>query len=342
MSVTVKLHDGRRSPLVVQALKRMSLDEWLVEKRDWVREMTWDTGAVFFRGFDMRNAEDTNRVADALGWPTMPYIGGATPRTALGGKVQTSTEMSSLLPIPMHNEMSYAAHWPEALLLHCIQPSRRDGLTPLACMADVYDELPADLRNRWEQKRLRMIRVAPRHPRFPFPKSWPQMFLTDDKAVVEALSAGERVEWGKDDLLTLSRDQDPSMIHGATGRRVWFNQAIGFHPTLSRELLHLGYYGRALALGYYETLMRLFPRVFRYPYRVCFADGSDIPRQDILTIRKTVWKHSVSVPWQAGDVVIVDNTRMGHARNPFSGPRKVVVVLFDQMSNAGVAGKRAA
>ena len=33
--------------------------------------------------------------------------------------------------------------------------------------------------------------------------------------------------------------------------------------------------------------------------------------------------------WQAGDLMLVDNVRTAHAREPFEGPRKVLVAMAD-------------
>ena len=39
--------------------------------------------------------------------------------------------------------------------------------------------------------------------------------------------------------------------------------------------------------------------------------------------------HTVREPWQAGDLMLVDNIRTAHSREPFEGPREVVVALAD-------------
>jgi alpha-ketoglutarate-dependent taurine dioxygenase len=33
--------------------------------------------------------------------------------------------------------------------------------------------------------------------------------------------------------------------------------------------------------------------------------------------------------WQAGDLMVVDNVRTAHGREPFEGPREVVVAMAD-------------
>ena len=42
-------------------------------------------------------------------------------------------------------------------------------------------------------------------------------------------------------------------------------------------------------------------------------------------VRDLIWKNLVVYAWKQGDVVAVDNNRIGHGRLPYSGPRMVAV-----------------
>lgn len=39
--------------------------------------------------------------------------------------------------------------------------------------------------------------------------------------------------------------------------------------------------------------------------------------------------HTARQPWLAGDLLLVDNIRTAHSREPFEGPRDVVVAMAD-------------
>ncbi|MET0132709.1 MAG: TauD/TfdA family dioxygenase, partial [Kibdelosporangium sp.] len=49
-------------------------------------------------------------------------------------------------------------------------------------------------------------------------------------------------------------------------------------------------------------------------------------------------RHTIRAPWQAGDLLLVDNCRTAHSREPFTGARDVVVAFGDPLT-AGRLGR---
>ena len=45
-------------------------------------------------------------------------------------------------------------------------------------------------------------------------------------------------------------------------------------------------------------------------------------------------KHAVRFQWQPGDMITLDNMLVAHARDPYVGPRKIVVALGDMIDGA--------
>jgi hypothetical protein len=43
----------------------------------------------------------------------------------------------------------------------------------------------------------------------------------------------------------------------------------------------------------------------------------------------------VGEPWQIGDVLVVDNLRMAHSREPYEGAREIVALLGDPVRLSG-------
>ena len=55
-----------------------------------------------------------------------------------------------------------------------------------------------------------------------------------------------------------------------------------------------------------------------------YADGSAIPDEHIDHLRQLVWQNTLIYSHQQNDIVYVDNYRLAHARQPFSGPRRIL------------------
>lgn len=65
------------------------------------------------------------------------------------------------------------------------------------------------------------------------------------------------------------------------------------------------------------------------PKNAYYGDGSPIEDSILDALREAYREESLVFPWQAGDVLMLDNMLMAHGRRPYVGPRKVV---------AGMAG----
>ncbi|NER28043.1 MAG: TauD/TfdA family dioxygenase, partial [Symploca sp. SIO1C4] len=71
-------------------------------------------------------------------------------------------------------------------------------------------------------------------------------------------------------------------------------------------------------------LEKLIPGCRKYRVLdVTFEDGSSLSVWDVYHIVKSYWQNSELLSWQEGDILILDNYRMGHGRLPFTGKRRV-------------------
>jgi hypothetical protein len=56
-----------------------------------------------------------------------------------------------------------------------------------------------------------------------------------------------------------------------------------------------------------------------------------------------VYKETAVVfPWQQEDVLVVDNMLSAHGRNPYCGPRKIVVAMGEMVLSESVSWNRPA
>ena len=60
-----------------------------------------------------------------------------------------------------------------------------------------------------------------------------------------------------------------------------------------------------------------------------FGDGSPIEDEILDEIRAVLDAEQVTFPWQTGDVLMLDNMLVAHAREPYSGTRKVLVAMAE-------------
>ncbi|MDI5941779.1 TauD/TfdA family dioxygenase, partial [Micromonospora sp. DH15] len=72
------------------------------------------------------------------------------------------------------------------------------------------------------------------------------------------------------------------------------------------------------------------------PRNAYHGDGSPIDDEVVAGIRDLYREHAVSVPWQRGDVLVVDNFLATHGREPFSGDRQILVAMSDLYVNRSV------
>jgi hypothetical protein len=64
-----------------------------------------------------------------------------------------------------------------------------------------------------------------------------------------------------------------------------------------------------------------------FPRNVYYGDGSPIEDSVIRYLTDLYDGLAVSFAWQERDLLMLNNMLVAHSRNPFTGPRKIVVAL---------------
>lgn len=269
-------------------------------------------GALLWRGFALASEEDFGAACRALGAPLAGYAGGDSPRTKLAPGIYTSTEYPAHLEIPLHNELSYAASWPERIHFGCLEAAPSGGETPLADGRALLDAIDPAVRARFEARGVRYLRHL--HGGFGLGRSWQQTFETEDREEVERLCREGGIEFSwKGDALALCQVRPALATHPVTGETVWFNQADLWH------VLRLGE-RRARALLEWMGEEAL-------PQHATFGDGSPISASDLSALRSAQRAVEVLVSWRRGDFLVADNVLVLHGRRPFTGSRRVLVAM---------------
>jgi hypothetical protein len=106
--------------------------------------------------------------------------------------------------------------------------------------------------------------------------------------------------------------------HPITGRRCWFNQIAFLNEwTIAPEVR--------------EYLVDIYGED-GLPFNTRFGNGDPIGADIVQTINEAYEANNVRERWQAGDLLLVDNIRTAHGREPFEGPREIVVGMADAVT----------
>ncbi len=153
---------------------------------------------------------------------------------------------------------------------------------------------------------------------------WQTVFQSDDKAYVAeyCAKAGLELEWLDNDRVRTKAVRSAIAKHPETGEMLWFNQAHLFHYTSLPEDI------RDFMLSYLKEE--------NLPRHVYYGDGTPIEESILQEIRGVYDQHTVKLPWQEGDIMMLDNMLIGHAREPYKGKRKVVVAMANICSDYGL------
>jgi Taurine catabolism dioxygenase TauD, TfdA family len=149
-------------------------------------------------------------------------------------------------------------------------------------------------------------------------RSWfAEAFGTDDRRAIESYCRANAIkfEWQPDGALRTWQRRSAVVRHPLTGRRCWFNQIAFLNEwTLAPEVR--------------EYLVDVYGED-GLPFNTRFGNGDPIGVDIVQTINETYDAHTVRERWEAGDLLLVDNIRTAHGREPFEGPREVVVAMAD-------------
>ncbi|MFI6908723.1 TauD/TfdA family dioxygenase [Nonomuraea sp. NPDC050394] len=310
---TTVLDQGRGFPLCVEPRGRQDLGVFVTEHRQLLHENLAEHGAVLLRGFGGTRdgfAPAVSALADRL----LPYVHGNSPRTKVSDAgIYTSTEYPAEFAIPLHNELSYAARWPSVLFLHCVTAPERGGQTPIADSREILRRLPPGVRRRFTERGV--IYRQRLHGGVGLGRSWQQTYETGDRALVERhlRELGAEFSWTADGGLRTSQLRPATVIHPVLGEEVWFNQADQWHwtgagPDTGEELLEL--------LGEDDL-----------PTSCRHGDGTPLAPEDLSDIRRVGRECAVRFDWAPGDLLMIDNVRVAHGREPYAGPRRILLAM---------------
>jgi alpha-ketoglutarate-dependent taurine dioxygenase len=308
---------NRSEPVVAaQSENRGDLRAFVEEESVFIKDQLCEHGALLFRDSGVDSVKEFQNVACAISSDIPDFAEESSPRSVVDGKVMTSTNYPADYPIQFHNEYSYAHSWPMRLYFYCLQPAAQGGETPIADSRRVLSRLSPGTRERF----LRLGVLYKRNYTNGIGVPWTTAFRTTDQAVVEETCRARGIQWKwRDDSWLETTQFAPAIIrHPITSEDTWFNHAFFFN-VLALEPVELREYMLEEPEGDLSS-------------NTYFGDGSRIPVETIEEIRAAYAAESVVFSWRRGDILLIDNMLVAHSRRPYSGDRKVVVVMGDACS----------
>jgi alpha-ketoglutarate-dependent taurine dioxygenase len=285
---------------------------WAAENRDELRAVVAEHGSARVRGLEL-GEPDVAAVFQRLANGLMAEREAFAARRTYSGGVYSSSAWPANQPMCMHHELSYTLEVPGLMLFACVSEPTDGGATALADSAAVLDALPAELVERFERDGWLLARSYNGE----IGASLAEAFGTEDRRAVESYCRANAIEfeWQPDGGLRTRQRRSAVVRHPVTGERCWFNQVAFLNEwTMAPEVR--------------EYLVDVYG-ADGLPFNTRFGNGDPIGEDVVQLLNEVYDANTRREPWQAGDLLLVDNVRTAHSREAFEGPREVLVAMAD-------------
>lgn len=286
---------------------------WVAERREALRAVVIEHGAVLVRGLELRNADEIGAIFRRLATGLMTEREAFASRQIYSDGVYSSSTWPTNQPMCMHHELSYRMEFPGLMLFACLKAPTSGGVTGVADAPTVLNALPGELVKRFVQQGW----LLTRNYNDEIGASYAQAFGTEDRDAVERYCRVNAIafEWQPDGGLRTRQRRSAVVYHPVTGQPCWFNQIAFLNEwTLDPEVR--------------EYLVDVYGED-GLPFNTSFGNGDPIGEDVVQMLNQVYETHTRREPWQAGDLLLVDNIRTAHSREAFEGAREVLVGLAD-------------
>lgn len=299
--------------LVSPRVPGLDLAVWAAGHRAFIEDRLLQHGGILLRGFDVDRPQRLEAFIHAVSGEPLEYRERSSPRSAVEGRIYTSTDYPPAHSIFVHNENSYQSTWPLKIFFCCRTPAAEGGETPIADCRRVFAAIDREVRDRFAAKGWMYLRNFGDG----LGLDWRTVFQTSDKAAVEehCRKSGIEVEWRAGDRLRTRAVRPAVTRHPKTGEPLWFNHATFFHVS-------------TLAPDIREALLAEFAED-DLPANTYYGDGSPIEPSTLDHLRALYDRETVRFPWLEGDLLLLDNMMCAHGRAPYRGERSILVGMAE-------------
>ena len=204
-------------------------------------------------------------------------------------------------PFPLHPELSREPWRPDACFFYCIEPPSRAGQTTLCDGIEIVNRLSEPMREEMASRRIKyVLATGPEALRF-----W---LGTDTPTEAEMAQPPEHCPF------TFER-------HGGAIMRCF-----------TRPLLHRTRFQGALAFGNFLLFARYLRGLKTFPL---LDDLTPVPEQWVAAVKQVSDGLTAAVGWQAGDLLMLDNSRFMHGRREVAmNDKRLIATYFGYLHGA--------
>jgi alpha-ketoglutarate-dependent taurine dioxygenase len=308
-----------------------SMTALLRDERDRVLKQLTEHGALLLRATPYREPAHFVDVMNALrlDYRAYPHLTDNYRKPVHEGVVNASST-DAPLPVPPHTEQAFSSKRPGVLGFMCLQRAAQGGQTPLHDCVAAYRELSPSTKALLDgayfcKTTEHMSEDAVR-----------SNFNTLDRDEIEEVCRQFGLEWSwSGDKLSFVTKGPCVVTHPLTGETAyscfWTVPSIHyffrhFHalPAADRKM---GVAARVLPLPVFNSILRTCVPFFRKNYRYSLVKAGkplDVPLAVHTELNEAIWRNTTVFEWELGDILLIDNIKVGHSRMPFVPPRHVV------------------
>jgi alpha-ketoglutarate-dependent taurine dioxygenase len=318
----VELQPGK--PPILRTETTGDAPGWAAEHRDALRAVVAERGALLVRGLGLRDAAEVGAVFRRLAPSGLMIEKEAfAARQVYAEGVYSSATWPANQPMCMHHELSYRLEVPSLMLFGCLTAPTAGGATAVSDSPTVLEALPTDLTERFQRDGWLLTRSYNDE----IGATVAEAFGTEDRAAVESYCRSNAIgfEWQHDGGLRTWQRRRAVVGHPVTGKRCFFNQIAFLNEwTIDLEVR--------------EYLVEMYGED-GLPFNTGFGSGEPLTAEIVELINQVYEANTVREPWQAGDLMLVDNIRTAHSREAYQGPREILVGMAEpvRLSDASLS-----
>ena len=267
-----------------------------------VKQRVKEAGVVVIRAGASR--EDFETLSERMMTPVVHHSTSKTvERDAVSADATTSTVNKGMDYIPLHREASYAPGCPDLLMLYCVRPPDESGETFVCDGVELVEAMPTATRDFVKDVVLKWSWRSE-------PERWKAMLGASSKE--EAKARLNLIEKRLPPHEKLEAEFDGDTLEGVF-------QTLCVIPT---KWGGLRAFCNSLLIYHFRDTSPFYPKT---QYTPTLGDGSPFPTDVLQEITELAEERTHDLTWQAGDILIVDNSRFMHGRRAFTDTNRSIL-----------------